>query len=85
MSLRVEAGFQHIKDALAQVLARDVEFLPGMLVTVLDAKVTANTSHAKIILSCFPETMQKEALTILEENQAVIKNGLTERLRLRRM
>lgn len=85
MSLRVEAGFEHLRDALAQVIAREVEFPPGMLVTVLGAKVTANTIHAKIILSVFPESRQKEAVEVLKSYQKEIKQGLTEHLRLRRI
>jgi len=85
MSLRVEAGFEHLKDAFAQVLAEDVEFPFGAIVTVLSAKVTANTGHAKFVLSVFPESMKEEALRTLEEFDHEIKDGLAKRLRLRRM
>ncbi|MDO8618008.1 MAG: ribosome-binding factor A [Candidatus Uhrbacteria bacterium] len=85
MSLRVEAGFQHLKDALAQVLAEVVEFPPGVLVTVLGAKVTANTVHAKIILSVFPESAETEVRQILKEYTGDIKERLAEKLRLRRI
>ena len=85
MSLRVEAGFHHLKDAFAQILAEVVEFEPGMLVTVLGAKVTANTSHAKVILSVFPENKEKEALAALHDFRREIKESLAEKLRLRRI
>jgi len=85
MSLRVEAGFHHLKDALATVFAEVVEFPPGVLVTVLDSKITANTAHAKIILSVFPETAEKEVIAILKERDADIKDSLTDHLRLRRV
>lgn len=85
MSLRVEAGFEHLKDAFARVLAEDVEFPLGMLVTVLSAKITASTGHAKFTMSVFPESMKDEALRTLEEYDHEIKDGLAKRLRLRRM
>ena len=85
MSLRMEAGFEHLREAMAEVLVEDVEFPKGTLVTVLHAKMTANTAHAKFTLSVFPETMQKEILRVLREYEGEIKDGLSERLRLRRI
>lgn len=85
MSLRVEAGFEHLKDAFARVLAEDVEFPLGVLVTVLSAKITASTGHAKFVMSVFPENMKDEAIRTLEEYDHEIKDGLAKRLRLRRM
>lgn len=85
MSLRVEAGFEHLKVALAEVLAKDVEFPLGTFVTVMRAKLTANTSHAKITLSVLPESMQEEVKKCLKEYDHDIKNALGERLRLRRI
>lgn len=85
MSLRVEAGFHHLKDALAEVLAKEVEFPPGVFVTVLDTKVTANTVHAKVVLSVMPENRQKDVLDTLANYQHEINQGLTKRLRLRRI
>ncbi len=85
MSLRVEAGFEHLRDAFARTLAEDVEFPPGVLVTALSAKVTANTGHAKFVLSVFPENRKDDVKEILERYQAEIKDGLASRLRLRRI
>ena len=85
MSLRVEAGFEHLREAMAEILPRVVEFPPGVFVTVLGAKVTANTAHAKITLSVFPENKEKEALDALAQASHEIKEELSHRLRLRRM
>ncbi len=85
MSLRVETGFEHLREALAEVIAREVEFPPGMMITLLGTKVTANTSHAKIILSVFPTEAAKEAIALLKAADREIKDGLAERLRLRRI
>ncbi len=81
----MEAGFEHLKEAMAEVLAEEVEFLPGMLVTVVDARMTANTAHAKFVLSVFPETMQQETLRALREFDHEIKDALGKKLRLRRI
>jgi ribosome-binding factor A len=85
MSLRMEAGFEHLREALAQIFSEKVEFPPGMLVTVMAAKVTANTAHARVVLSVFPETMQEEARKILADYGREIKEALADHLRLRRI
>lgn len=85
MSLRLEAGFEHLREAIARVLTEVVEFSPGMLVTVMDAKVTANTAHARVVLSVFPETKQDEAKETLRQYDHEIKEGLARNLRLRRI
>lgn len=76
---------QHFRDALAAVLVERVEFPVGVFVTVLDAKVTRDTTKAKGVISVLPESREKEALAALEESSHDIKKGLAEKLRLRRI
>ncbi len=87
MSLRVEAGFEHLREALAEALNEEVEFPRGVLVTVLGAKITANTAHARITLSVLPTTAEAEAEVreALRAQDHEIKNALARRLRLRRI
>lgn len=81
----MEAGFEHLREAMAKTLREEVDFPRDILVTVLGAKVTANTAHARIKLSVFPEAAKEEVVRILERHRGDIKNGLSERLRLRRI
>jgi ribosome-binding factor A len=53
----MDVGFDHLRTGLAEIFARDVEFPPGMLVTVLDAKMTQDRRFAKITLSVFPKIL----------------------------
>ncbi|MFZ2803784.1 MAG: ribosome-binding factor A [Patescibacteria group bacterium] len=78
-------GMQHFRDALAAVLAERVEFPKGTLVTVMDAKITRDTLHAKGVLSVLPATMEKEVIRSLTMFKKEIKEGLAEKLRLRRI
>lgn len=82
---RMEAGFEHLREAMAEIIREIVEFPPGVLVTVLGAKLTANTAHARIELSVYPETAQAEVVKILGYAERDIKNALAEHVRLRRM
>lgn len=78
-------GMQHFRDALAEVLAEKVEFPRGSLVTVMDAKVTSDTRHAKGVLSVLPLHMEQEVLRTLINADHEIKQGLSKHLRLRRI
>lgn len=82
---RMEAGFEHLREAMAEILREIVEFPKGVLVTVLGAKLTANTAHARIELSVYPETAQAEVVKILGYADRDIKNALSEHVRLRRI
>lgn len=85
MSHRMEAGFEHLREAMAQVFAECIEFPPGSFVTVLKAKMTANTAHAGFTLSVMPVSMEEEVLKTLEQNMHDLKDGLAHKLRLRRI
>ncbi len=78
-------GMQHFRDALAAVVAEEVEFPKGTLVTIVDAKVTSDTRHAKGVISVYPISSQKIVLEKLKEADRYIKEGLGERLRMRRI
>jgi len=79
----MDVGFEHLKNGLAEIFARDVEFVPGMLVTVLDAKMTQDRRFAKITLSVFPTGAQKQVLDIVREAKHEINDGLAKHLRIR--
>jgi ribosome-binding factor A len=76
---------QHFRDALAAVLAERVEFPRGSLVTVMDAKITRDTLHAKGVLSVLPVSMEEDVMKILTASAREIKDGLAKKLRLRRI
>lgn len=76
---------QHFREALAQVVREVVEFPVGAFVTVVDAKLTRDTKHAKGVISVLPVEMEKDVLKQLKEYEKEIKEGLAEHLRLRRI
>ena len=85
MSLRMEQGMEHLRNALAKVLEERVEFPRGVLVTVMDAKVTRDMLHAKAVLSVLPEDRIKDVKEALELYRREIKNGLAHEIKLRRI
>jgi len=83
MSLRMEQGMEHFRNALATILAERLEFPRGVLVTVLDAKLTRDMLHAKAVLSVMPEDRIEDVKKILKEYEHEIKDGLTHELKMR--
>lgn len=81
----MEAGFEHLREAFAEILAKEVEFPKGVFVTVIAAKITQNGAHAKITLSVMPESRQEDVLDALATYSREIKDGLAHTLRLRRI
>ncbi len=74
---------KHLQGALAKVLKTEVEFPNRAFVTVLATKMTRNQTHAKVILSVMPNTMETDVLATLKEHDHEIKHALAKELRLR--
>ena len=85
MSLRMDAGFEHLREAMANVFAERIEFPIGAFVTILKAKMTANTAHASFTISVLPTSMEAAVMKTLEQNTHELKDGLAHSLRLRRI
>lgn len=79
-----DAGFEHLKEAFAELLT-EVEFPPGVFVTVLEAKIAANSAHATFTLSVFPDGKDDVVLATLNGAKHDLKDGLAKTLRLRRI
>ncbi len=71
--------------ALAQALATAAEFTPGILVTVIEAKLASSQTSASATLSVFPVDRQAEVMRLLQESRYGIKDALASSLRLRRI
>lgn len=85
MSLRMEQGMEHLRNALATVLAERVEFPRGVFVTVVGAKLTRDMLHAKAVLSVMPEDRIEDVKRTLKEYEHEIKDGLAHELKMRRI
>ncbi len=75
----------HLREAIAEVLAENIEFAPGTFITVLKAKLTRNGAHASALLSIMPTDAKEAVLLILNDERHVIKDELAKKLSLRRI
>lgn len=76
---------EHLREAIAEILRESVEFPPGIFVTVIEAKITRDSLHAKAVLSVMPAGCEKEVVETLKDYQREIKDGLAHKLRMRRV
>jgi ribosome-binding factor A len=81
----MEQGMERLTHAVAAVLRERVEFPRGCLVTVLDAKITRDSKHAKVVLSVLPERYKDNIIETLRTSEHDIKDGLAHELRMRRI
>lgn len=79
-----DAGFEHLREAFAELLT-EIEFPPGVFVTVLGAEIAINSAHATFTLSVFPDGKDKDVLATLNANKHELKDGLAQTVRLRRI
>ena len=85
MPRNLEASFEHLREAFAEALTAVVEFPLGVFVTVLEAKIAANSAHATFTLSVFPDGKDDVVLETLQASMHDIKDELANSLRLRRI
>lgn len=76
---------QDFKEIMAEILERCVEFPPGTLVTVADARLAPNQANAHIRLSVLPNTQGEATLKAVAEFNAEIKKALAKNQNLRKI
>lgn len=83
MSNRIHQVNQLIKKELSQIILREIDFLPNVLVTLTRVETSANLYQSKIYISCLPEQETKKALEILSSQVWHLQQLLNKRLRMR--
>ncbi len=75
----------HFRETMARILREEVEFPPGVLVTVADAQLTRNLAHAKVVLSVLPVEREQDAFKTLKDYDHEIKDALAHELAMRKL
>jgi len=83
MSKRLQRVNQLIKKELSQIILREIEFSPGILVTVTRAETTPNLIEAKIFISVIPEEKTSDVLRILNRRIYELQQKINKRLKMR--
>ena len=81
MSDRITKLNAHIRDEIAKIIAREVDFR-GLLVTVVRVDISSTLEHAMVSVSCLPENQGHNALEELEYAIQDIQHILNKKLRM---
>ena len=83
MTKRIQQVNLLIKEELAQIILREVEFPTGVLVTVTRVETTANLIEARVFISVLPEENSKDILRLLGNNIYKIQQVINKKLVMR--
>ena len=72
-----------IRKELSQIVLREVEFSPGILVTLTRVETSPNLIESRVYVGCIPESEQERALAVLKSQVWHLQQLLNKRLRTR--
>jgi len=83
VSKRLQRVNQLIKKELSQILLREAEFPPEVLVTITRVESTPNLIQAKVFISVIPEEKFSDVLRILNRNIYTLQQKINQRFKMR--
>ena len=83
MSKRIQRVNALIKQELNQILLKEIEFPPNVLVTITRVETSSNLMEGNVWISALPEEKLKRSLEILNKNIYILQQKLNQRLRMR--
>ena len=83
VSNRILRVNQLVKKELSKILLREMDFSPGVLITITRVEVTPNLREAKVYISCFPEKEKTQAFQDLKREIFFIQKALDKRLKIK--
>jgi ribosome-binding factor A len=83
MSYRLDKLNELIRQELGKILLEEEEFGSGVLVTLLQVKISPDLRDAGIILSVFPTEKEKAVIKKLESHAFGLQKLLTKKISIR--
>jgi len=83
MPNRIEKVNQLIKKELSQIILREIDFSPGVLITLTRVETVPNLSETKAYLSIMPEEKQEKVFSIIKNKVWHFQQLLNKRLKMR--
>ena len=82
-SKRISQVNQLIKKELSQIIKKEIDLSPDLLVTLTRVDTSPDLEQAKVYISCLPEGKEKMILQILNKNIYQLQQKLNSRLKMR--
>lgn len=83
MSRRIQQINQLIKRELGRIIAKEIDFPPGILVSLTRVETQKDLRESKVYVGCIPEEYTPKALKILQKFIFDIQQKLNKRLKFR--
>lgn len=74
-----------IKEELAKIILKEIEFPKETFVTLTRVETTKDLKESKVFISCFPEEKAKEILKILNNHIYSIQKMIDKKLVMRKI
>lgn len=74
-----------IKEELGQIIQREIDFDQGVFMSISQVEVSESLGSAKVWVDAWPAEAGADVLKILQKNKGVLRRGLAERMKMRRV
>jgi ribosome-binding factor A len=81
MSQRIEKMNELVKNQLAQLILKEIEFPENSLVTITKVATSPDLKVAKVYITVIPENTRGTALKILQKSSRFLHHGLNNILK----
>lgn len=82
MSGRIRRVNSLLKEELAKIILKEIEFDPGFFVTVSEVSTSTDLRHAKVYVSVIPKDKEKNVIRLLGKNKRNLQLELNRRIKL---
>lgn len=85
MSDRMSRVNELIRTTLAKAIPEILELGPGQLITITRVITSRDLAHAKVLVTCYPDTEKKELLSRAQHKAHELKHELSQETLLQRV
>lgn len=72
-----------LRNLASSFIRKEIDFGPGIILTVMRVETSRDLRNAKIFVSVFPEEKEKEILELLKKKLPELHNNLKEGLKIK--
>jgi len=83
MSKRLQRINQLIKEEISQLILKEIDFAPDILVTITRVETTEDLLDTNVFVSVFPEDNASKARDFLNRKLSFLQREINKRLRMR--
>jgi len=81
--MRIEKVNELLRQEIGKIFIEELEFKPGVIVTVINVETSDSLESAVVWISIFPEDQAESVLNFLTKKAGDIQSILNKRLKLR--